>query len=213
MDNTIKKNVFLFILISCIYIINSLILRFFFVDDELLLNSFGASIDSEKAYEFLRMDKRWGFVRHLFTPIGLFVRVSVVSLIFYLGFYLLDVSCSLRKLFGVVIISEFTFLFFTALRTVLMYNQDFTNLDEISRFAPFRFISFESISDFPVWVKIPLKIVSTIEVLYWTVLGFLLSRIMFWSFIRSFLFVLKTYVLALTLWIVFLIFVNVVLIN
>jgi hypothetical protein len=177
------------------------------------LRSFGASIDSEKAAEFLSMDKRWGFVKHLITPIGLFIRVSVVSLIFYLGFYVSDVSCSLKRLFGVVLLSEFTFLFFTVLRTLFMFNQNFTSLVEISSFAPFRIISFESISEFPVWVKIPLKIISIIEVTYWVVLGFILSRFMLWSFIKSFLFVLKTYVLALLFWIVFLIFIIVVLIN
>ncbi|HET54098.1 MAG TPA: hypothetical protein ENN33_02655 [Ignavibacteria bacterium] len=177
------------------------------------MNSFGASIDSEKAAEFLSMDKRWGFVKHLFTPIGLFIRISVVSLIFYLGFYLSDVSCSLKKLYGVVLISDFTFLFFTVLRTMLIFNQDFTSLAEISSYAPFRIITFDSISEFPIWAKIPLRIINLVEVLYWVVLGLLLSRITLWSYIKSFLFVLKTYVLALTFWIVFLIFVNVVLIN
>lgn len=94
-----------------------------------------------------------------------------------------------------------------------MFNQDFTSLAEINSFAPFRIIPFESFSELPVWVKIPLNIISIIEVLYWVVLGFLLSRITLWSYIKSFLFILKTYVLALVFWIVFLVFVVVVLIN
>ena len=213
MDKQTKRNIYIFAVISCLYIANSLILRFLYVDDEMFLNSFGAKFDLEKAQEILRFDKNWVYIKFLFTPIAFFVRATIVVFIFFLGLYLNEVKTSVKDLYRIAILGEITFLLFTSIRTGLVFNHEFSSLAEIGNYAPFRFIPLEKISDYPVWLKIPMSVINPIEILYWIVLAFLLSKQMTWNYLKSLLFVIKTYVVGLFIWIVFLIFVKVILIN
>lgn len=213
MEKQTKKNIYVFIIISCIYVINSLVIRIFYIDDVFFYNSYGGKFDQQHVQEILNIDKQWGFIKYLFTPIGLFIRVSLVVLVFYLGLYLADIKISINELYKVAIWGEFTFLLFTIIRTGLVFNHDFTSFEELGNYAPFHLIPIESINEYPVWIRTPMFIINPIEILYWLVLSFLLSKQLTWSYFRSMLFVVKTYVLGLFIWIIFLVFIKIVLLN
>jgi len=202
-----KRNRYLFIAIAGIYIINAVIIRFFYVEDIFFFNTYGGKFNSENVKEIIELDKNWGFIKFLFIPIILFFRISFVVICFYIGLFLLEIKVSIRELYKIVILAELTFLIFTLIRTILVFNHDFTSFDELESFAPFRFIPFAKLASYPDWVKIPMSVLNSIEVLYWLVLSFLLTKFMSWSFLKSILFVLKTYVVGLLIWILFLVFI------
>lgn len=202
-----NKNIYLFLVIAGLYIINASIIRFFYVDDTFFFNSYGGKFDSEGANKIMELDKNWGFIKLLFIPITLFVKISFVVICIYIGIFLSEIKIAIRELFKIVTIAEITFLLFTLIRTILVFNHSFTSFEDLGNFAPFRIIPFANINSFPDWLKIPIGIINSIEILYWLVLSFLLAKLMDWSFIKSFLFIIKTYVLGLLIWILFIVFI------
>lgn len=213
MERQTKINIYLFIAITFLYVINSLVIRIFYIDDLFFFNSYGGKFDQQHVQQILSIDKRWGFIKFIFIPIGLFIRISLVAYITYLGLYLANIKIPIKYLYKIAILGEFTFLLFTIIRTILVFYHDFTSFEELGSYAPFRFISIENISNYPVWIKTPMLIINPVEILYWFVLSFLISKLFTWNYFKSVLFLIKTYVLGLIVWIIFIVFINIVLLG
>ncbi|NOU18626.1 MAG: hypothetical protein HOO91_13805 [Bacteroidales bacterium] len=210
LDIITKRSIYLFIAVASIYVINSLVIRLFYIDDIFFFNTYGGKFNADEAHKILQLDKSWGFIKFLFIPITLFIRISFVVLCFYIGLYLAEIRVSMRELYKVVIVAEFTFILFTIIRTILVFNHSFTSFEELGGYSPFRFISTVKLNSYPDWIKIPMGILNSIEFLYWLVLSFLLAKLMKWNFLKSLSFVLKTYVLGLLVWILFVVFIVIV---
>lgn len=213
MDRQTKTNIYLFTAITFLYVLNSCVIRIFYIDDLFFLNSYGGKFDQQYVQQMLSFDKKWGFIKYVFIPFGLFLRISLVTYIIYLGLYLVNVDVSIKYLYKVTILGELIFLVFTITRTILIFFHNFTSFEELGRYAPFRFITVETISNYPPWIKIPMLIINPVEILYWFVLSFLISKLLSWNYFKSTLLVIKTYVVGLIVWIIFIVFINTVLLG
>jgi hypothetical protein len=103
--------------------------------------------------------------------------------------------------------AEFLFLFVMFIRLYwISFVMDDVSLTTVSYFQPLSIINFFKSSEIETWLVYPMQLVNFFELSYWCLLAYLLMDYIKKSFWKSLEFVFSTYVVALVIWVVFVVF-------
>jgi hypothetical protein len=160
-------------------------------------------------FSFLRT---YSWVSYLVVPLLLLIKFSVLSLVIYIGVFFCDLQkeISFGKVFTVVIAGEVVFVVASLVKVLwfAFFAGNYT-LKDLNFFYPLSLLNIFRQSELaPYWVY-PMQTVNLFQVLYVFVLAFGLSRISNLGRDKTEKVILMTYVPAVVIWIVFIMFLTI----
>lgn len=196
----------LLILIS-LYLLLQIISDYLLYSDDLLYDFLGSQLSDERIYEILNDTKKWKWATYLVVPLYLAIKVFFITFCLSVGGLLIGLEDGFRKLFSVIINSEFVLLipFVIKLTWFSVFNTDY-DLEDLQNFAPLSVLSLFDQKEIESWMIYPLQLLNIFELLYWLALSYQLKEITGKTFLGNFEFVASTYGVGLLLWVVFVIF-------
>lgn len=182
------------------------------INEVVFYNAFSEQLTYERSLKLFEDLKRFSWITYALTPIILFLKFSIISLVIFFGivFYNVQNRISLRSVFKVVISSEIVFLAAGIIKIIWFYffagNYDFNDL---GFFYPMSLINlFKRAEVGKIWIY-PLQTVNVFHVLYILTISFALNKIYSLEKNDSEKIVLVSYVPALVLWIALIMFLTI----
>ena len=110
-------------------------------------------------------------------PVLLFIKTHIVSSVLSIGTFVFSVEIPYKKLWNIVLKSEFVFLVPSILKILWFYffETDYT-LENIQNFYPLSMFNLIESEQVDIWFFYPLQTINLFEVLYWLLLAYLLDK-------------------------------------
>ncbi|WP_338228204.1 hypothetical protein [Algoriphagus taiwanensis] len=135
------------------------------------------------------------------------IALNIPAMLIYLGLYLAKYEISYKKVFGVVLISEFVF-FIPLLIKIIWFSFHPVSMEAVRLFSPLSLFSLFDPESLQEWLFYPLKVLNIFEVIYWILLAFLLAKYLKSSLDSMLKIVLGYYVSFFFCWVVFVMFIS-----
>jgi hypothetical protein len=197
-------------------IVASLILiwlsRTLLINEVVFYNAYSEQLTYERSLKLFEDLKRLSWITYVFTPLFLLIKFSIISFVLYIGIVLYNVQSkiSLSSVFKIVMASEAIFVLAGIIKICWFYffagNYD---LNDLGFFYPFSLVNFFKRSELSkIWV-FPFQSVNIFHILYIISISYGLNRICLIEKGASDKIVLLSYIPALVLWIVFIMFLTI----
>lgn len=148
-------------------------------------------------------------VIYLYSVIYLGVKIIVISLLLATGLYFFDVQVSYLKLLRVVILCEFVFLIPAAAKICIFWHD--RDMVDLITWQNYYFLSAASLfPDIKPAFLLPLQTLNIFELAYWLLLAGGIERIASVKFEKGLKVVLSSYLPALFVWVIFVIYFTIV---
>jgi hypothetical protein len=148
-------------------------------------------------------------VIYLYTVIYIVVKVLVISIILATGLYFFEIQVRFRDLLRVVILCEFVFLLPAAVKICWFWQ--YRNVVDLITWQNFYFLSAALLfPDIKPAFLLPLQTLNVFELAYWFLLAAGIKKIASVGFDRALRIVCLSYVPALFIWVIFIVYFTVV---
>ncbi|MFP4022880.1 MAG: hypothetical protein ACLFVR_00010 [Thiohalospira sp.] len=197
-------------LIILIYILISILLNWFIIQDELYYKSLGEEFSTDVLNKIISLRNKWDWVGFIISPFFLFVKILLVATCLEIGNFIFDWKLQLKQLLRIVILAETIFLIVAIVRIIwfLVYPENLT-LEYIQVYYPLSLINLVEIENIPQYLIYPMQLVNLFELVYWITLAYLIKIYTNKSFDKSFDFVAKTYGVGLFTWVILFVFISI----
>jgi hypothetical protein len=189
----------LFILLSQTALINEIV----------FFNTYSEQLTYERSMELFSMMKSYSWTSYLLCPLVLIIKFSVVSLVIYIGVFFCDMQkdITMCKVFTVVIACEAVFVLAAATKLMwfIFFAGNYT-LNDMHFFYPLSLVNLFRQSEIaPYWIY-PLQAVNLFQLAYVIMLSAGLAKLSSVKRDTTDRIVFITYLPAITLWVVFIVF-------
>jgi hypothetical protein len=198
------KGLHLFIGIALANIFLVWLSKTFLINEIVFYNAFSDQLTYERSLILFENMKKFSWISYAITPIILFLKFSMISLVIYFGIVFFNVQnkISLKSVFKIVVASELVFLIAGIIKFFWFYlfagNYDFNDL---GFFYPISLINLFTRTEVgKIWIY-PLQLVNIFQVFYILIISFALNKVYLLDKSDSEKIVLSSYVPALVLWI------------
>ena len=201
------SNYRLFLLI----IIPTILITFLFdqliLTDELYFDYYEDQVSLGRIEVFLELKDNISWFSYVLLPLILLIKIILISSWLLCGSIIFGYKVSLKDLFKIALVAEFvmliptiyTFIDFTVIR-------DSFSLKDVHYSFPLSLIEvFDNVDS---WLVYPLKTLNLFEVAYLFVLVYGFYEIANFSFKKALYLVLPTYLIGLSIWLVFVVFLS-----
>ncbi|WP_181163827.1 hypothetical protein [Pontibacter mangrovi] len=180
------------------------------LDDGLYYEAFSDQLSISQISSLIERQNNYEILTYTLVAVTILVKCSVIALILYTGTICMGVNIEFNKLFKIAIISDFIFLIPNILKIgwFCCIQNNYT-LSDLQFFYPLSALNiFETNSISQIWIY-PLQLLNVFEVAYWFLLAFGIHRLIKSNFDKSLKLVLSSYIPAMLLWVVFIMFLTV----
>jgi hypothetical protein len=155
----------------------------------------------------IELRDKWYWVSYLIFPILFAIKCFFVSLIIYLGTYLMDENFDYLEVFKISVVSQIVFVFPEIVK-LIWFSFNHISLDALRQFSPLSLFSLFDPELLQEWLYYPLKVLNLFEVGNWVLLAYLLAKHLNQAFDAMLKLVLTYYVSFLFCWIIFVMFIS-----
>lgn len=197
----------LFLILILLSILLGEMTNYFLDLNQLVYKDLSEKLTVEQIEKIFSFQERWKWLNYILLPLLMILKITAISWILGIGCFLYSINLEQKSLFRVVVISEFIFLL-PALGKILWFcfvQTDFS-LNEVQAFVPLSMQNLIDTSEMPNWSLYPLQIMNLVEVIYCFLLAYLINNRT--SAIKGMKIVLTTYVPALMIWTIFIMFLS-----
>jgi hypothetical protein len=182
------------------------------INEVVFYNAYSEQLTYERSLQLFEDLKKFSWMSYAFTPLILLIKFSMISFVIYIGIVFCNIKSkiSLGSVFKIVIASEIIFVAVGFIKFLWFYffagNYD---LNDLSFFYPLSLINFFKRGDLSkIWI-FPFQAINLFHILYIISLSYGLNKIYFIERSDSDKVVLLSYIPALILWIVFVMFLTI----
>ena len=202
----------IFLFIESLFTICYYLTQHFLITKNVYFNSFSEQLTLSQIEDIFNIQSKYEFLSYLLLLFIGLLKYITISLILYIAFIIADFKVSFYLLIKVVTISEIIFLIPLIIKLIWFLNKDsnFT-IEDVQSFMP---LSLLNIFDYTSLNKIliyPFQLLNVFEITYWIALAYGISKLINNNFDKAFKIVLSSYVPALIVWVVFVMFLTVTL--
>jgi hypothetical protein len=200
------------LLIGSLFTICYYLIQHFLITKNVYFNSFGEQLTLTQIEDIFNIQSKYEFLSYLLLFFIGLLKYIAISLILYIAFIISDLKVSYYSLIKVVAICEIIFLLPLILKLIWFLNKDsnFT-VEDVQFFMP---LSLLNIFDYTTLNKIliyPFQLLNVFEIIYWIALAYGISKLINNNFDKAFKIVLSSYIPALIVWVVFVMFLTITL--
>ncbi len=182
------------------------------INEIVFFNSYSEQLTYERSMELFTVMKSYAWTSYLLCPLVLIVKFSVVSFVIYIGVFFCDMQkeITLRKVFTVVIACEAVFVLASTSKLLwfIFFAGNYT-LNDMSFFYPLSLINLFKQSEVAVYWIYPLQTVNLFQLVYVLMLAAGLAKISSVKRDATDKIILITYLPAIFIWIVFIMFITI----
>lgn len=190
-----------------LFLIFNLSIDYFLLTDLVYYEFYSDKFSESRIYELLDFRKEWLWITYPIKLIFQLIVIQVPAILLYLGLYLGKYEIGYKKVFEVVLISEFIF-FLPLLIKIVWFSYHPVSMEAVRLYAPLSLFSIFDSNTLKEWLYYPFKVLSLFEIAYWILLAFLLAKYLNKSFDSMLKIVLGYYVSFLFCWVVFVMFIS-----
>ncbi len=201
------KNSIFFSLYIFMYLGLSVYIDYFILTDLVYYEFYFDKFSESRVYELLDFRKEWLWVTYPIKLLIQLIALQIPAMLIYLGLYLAKYEISYKKVFGLVLTSEFVF-FIPLLIKIIWFSYHPVSMEAVRLFAPLSLLSLFDAESLQEWLFYPFKVLNVFEVVYWILLAFLLAKYLKSSIDAMLKIVLGYYVSFLFCWVVFVMFIS-----
>ncbi|TCN61073.1 hypothetical protein D0809_04110 [Flavobacterium circumlabens] len=202
-----KSTFFKFLALSIASILITEIFKKVIHFDDLLYNSLSEQLTSKQIENLLGFQKKWQWIGYVFIPIFLLIKTTIIATILYIGLFFFDKDLRFTNLWDIVLKAEFIFLLVPVFKIIWFYFfQPNYNLQDIQNFYPLCALNIVGYKDLETWFFYPFQTLNLFELAYIIYLGFQIGKLTGTNTDRGLKLVAYSYVPALLLWVVTIMF-------
>jgi len=182
------------------------------INEVVFYNAFSEQLTYDRSLKLFEDLKDLSWVSYVFTPVMLLIKFSIISFVIYIGlvFFNIQDKISLGVVFKIIIASEIIFVLAGIIKFFWFYlfagNYD---LNDLGFFYPLSLINFFSRGELNrIWV-FPFQTVNLFHLLYIILISFGLNKVCLIAKRDSDKIVLLSYIPALFLWVVLIMFLTI----
>ncbi|WP_299821015.1 hypothetical protein [uncultured Pontibacter sp.] len=189
-----------------------LLTKFCLITDELYYQSLDEKFSIDQITQLLNVQSKYEFASYILLVTFNLLKYGCITLILYIGIIIFGLKVKFNNVLKVVILAEFIFLIPLVLKFFWFYFfQSNYTLEDLQFFYPFSLLNiFDTGTISQIWVY-PLQLLNIFEVIYWFFLAFGIKQLINSDFDKSLRLVLSSYLPAMLLWVVFIMFLTVTL--
>lgn len=203
-----KQHIFkLFALLTLLTIAVDFLTQRYIFTSTVYYNSFSEQLSMDQIDNIIaNKDKSFYFVYPI-EAVLLLLKCLCITIVIQAGLFFRNINISYSKVFKISILGEFVFLAPQLIKFLWFYfsKQTYT-IDDLKTFFPLSALNIFDEKTLPLLWYYPLKTINIFEVIYWFVLGFLISNLIKRDFNASLNIVLSSYIPALVIWVSFIMF-------
>lgn len=198
-----KNNTLLFLILSILTLLFSLLSKELLNADELTVNSLENQFTREQIISFLDVQKKWQWVGYALIPLLLLLKISIIAAILDAGCFFFDKEIKYKRLFYIVTKAEFVFLLVIIFKTCWFYVfQQNNTLEGLQYFYPLSALNIIGYEGLQTWFVYPFQILNLFEVAYWLILAYLIGKELKVTITKGLTIVASSYGVGLVIWVV-----------
>lgn len=197
----------LLIIYFIFYVLFYFLIDYVVLNDLVLYEFYSDKFSESRVYELLDFRKEWLWITYPIKLLIQLITIQIPAMLLYLGLYLGKYEISYKKVFEIVLISEFIF-FIPLLIKIIWFSYHPVSMEVVRLFAPLSLFSLFDAESLQEWLFYPFKVLNVFEVVYWILLAFLLAKYLKSSLDSMLKIVLGYYVSFLFCWVVFVMFIS-----
>jgi len=207
-----QKGLHLFIGIVIANLILIWLSKALLINEVVFYNAYSEQLTYDRSLKLFEDMKKLSWISYAFCPIMLLIKFSLISFVIYIGIVLSDVQnkISLGSVFKIVIASEIIFVSVGFIKFLWFYlfagNYD---LNDLVFFYPLSLINFFNKGEVAkIWI-LPMQTINLFQLFYIISISYGLNKVWFIKKNDSDKIVLLSYIPALVLWIVLVMFLTI----
>ncbi|MBR10771.1 MAG: hypothetical protein CMP48_24205 [Rickettsiales bacterium] len=195
---------FSFILFVFGLIFISLVIEKFLINENHYYEYYASQLSLNQIDSLINNQSKWSWVGYLLLPVIYLLKFSMLSIWILVGIIFFSYKTSFKKIFHLVIVSEFVFLIPAFIKVVWfgLIHTDFT-LEELSYFTPLSVANLFDLQQLDPWWVYPLQSINLFELIYILVLAFGIRNLIKLDYSEALKFTIPVYGSGLIIWIVF----------
>lgn len=190
-----------FSIICVVYILQTYVSNTYFFTDQFYYRSFSDQLTFQTVDTFLNMQKEYGWVGYVFTPLIIALKIFSAALCISIGAVLSNIEFKFRTIFKAALLAEVVFILGQIIYLInVSFHLDTLTLETASNYYPLTILSYFGTQNVVDWLQYPLQTLNLFEVFYMAAIAWLLAKQWKQDFIESLVVVLPSYVTGLVLW-------------
>jgi hypothetical protein len=196
------KNLALFIVLIAVNLIVSWAVSKMVLTDDVYYYALRETLSEERVKELIESHTEFAWMRYVFLPIFLTLRVFAIAACIYTGFFLLNVEVQFTRMFQIALVCDFAFLIIPISRLIwfTFVDPNYT-MEDVFNFPPDSLSHLFQFAEEDRWLKYMLSYVNAVQGLYILLTAKMLSVEVGLSFDKSVRLVFITYGCGLMIWI------------
>lgn len=196
-------NIYIFLYSAITYMVNSLIFT-----NAYYYSAYGNEFSIERIDEHIEMNNKFQWFGYAVIPVILLLKWIVIAGIIYTGFFLFNHNVSYKSCLKITIIAELALIGCALVKLISFLVHKPETMQEIQFFYPLSITQFFTPEEIPTYLVYPLQQLNLFEILYWVLITAGIQTHIQKSFLQSFKISVSSYGVALSIWVLFIVFIQ-----
>lgn len=181
----------------------------FLITDSIMYNSFAEQLSSERITEMLREQNKWQWLTYTIAPLLCCIKFFAIACCLLAGSMFFEVKLKFSEAFKIALLAEIVFIIPLIIKIFwfLVVQKEYL-LQDIQMFSPLSMLNIFDIKTLSLLWFYPLQTINVFELLYIFSLGFWVYQFGAKSYEKGLNMVLGSYVPALFVWVVLVMFIT-----
>ncbi|MEO8852729.1 MAG: hypothetical protein ABI359_03065 [Ginsengibacter sp.] len=199
----------LWTVIALLYLIFSILSNTYIFTNNFYYKSFSDKFTIERIAEMISFQRKFQNIGYLLISVVLLIKVSLIAGVIFMGTFLISQNISYQNCLKIALIAELVSFIGVLIRTAWLLIHRPDTAQAIQYFSPFSISQLFNIDKIPKYLIYPLQLFNIFELAYWLVLAFGIMTFSEMKFPKSIKVVAGSYGVALFIWTVFIVFIQV----
>lgn len=203
------KAAHVFIVIMLFYLAITILTYKLVFSDSFFYNLLSNKFEFDSISEIIIFQRKSEQIRLFLIPVFLVLKILIISGSIFIAITLLDDEVSFLNTMKIALLAEFVFIVSELVKLTWLIVDTPTTAESLRFFSPLCITQLIDIRNIPNYLVYPLKMFNVFEVTYWLCLAYGIMSLTTESFRKSLKIVASSYGVALLIWVIFVVFLQV----
>lgn len=199
----------LFAAVIFLYLSITYLTNLFVLTDSFYYSSFQDRLSAEGINNIINSLKKFQWIGYLLIPVVIFLKVLVISGVIYAGVFLFDQKILFKDCLRIVMTAECVPLLAALIKFAYFLISGPSTVREMQIFYPLSVLNILHSRQLPAYLIYPLQQLNLFEIAYWLFIAVGIRTFIKKPFGYSLKIVASSYGVALSVWVLFVVFINV----
>jgi hypothetical protein len=199
----------LLLAIIFIYLILTYLNYTIIFSDSFFYTVYGNQLDLPQIEKIIGTTRKYLFLSVSLIPIMILLKFYILSLVLYTGIFFSNKIIKFNDCLRIVLIGEFIPIIVSIITFINFSLTPVRTINEFQSFSPLSFTQLLNLKEIPTYIIYPIRLLNLFEIFYWLILIAGVSYFLKDSFKKSFFLIASSYGVALVIWVLFVMFIQI----